>query len=207
MRFRSLWLCLAAVLLAGCQMFSGTRMEEVSAQKAMPATLDKVLLVGITTTPQVQADMEQAFAHEFRKRRREVLLASRMFPGDKQPLREEVMQRVKAEGVTGVLVVRLLSYEIGAESGPESGFSLHAPARDPGTRVGWEPEPGSVGAPPGAAAAPRAKALVESRLYDVASGQVVWQGRSRSVVKSDARRELEGFVATVMRELRRSGWL
>ena len=65
MTFRLLSLFLVAMLLAGCHSFSGTRMEAVSGQQATPATLSKVLLVGLTTTPQIQAEMEQAFAREF----------------------------------------------------------------------------------------------------------------------------------------------
>jgi hypothetical protein len=203
---RIVGLCCIAVLLGGCQMFSGTRMEEVSIRQAAPAVLNRVLLVGITTTPQAQADMEQAFAREFTQRKREVLLAGRLFPGDRQPLRDEVMQRLKSDGVTGVLVVRLLSYERGVEGAPAPGFSLRAPARDPGTRVGWEQDPWLATAPAGGAEL-AAKAIVETRLYDVASGEVVWQARSRTLVRSDSRKELDGFVSAIISELRKGGWI
>lgn len=195
-----------AVLLGGCQIFSGTRVEEVSNRQVEPSVLHKLLLVGVTTTPQSQADMEQAFARVFTQRQREVLLASRLFPGDRQPLRDEVLQRIRADGVTGVLVVRLLSYEAGKAPAPEPVISLRAPARDPGTRVGWEPDPWLAAAPPGGEEL-ASRAILETRIYDVTSGQVVWQARSRTLVRSDSRKELDGFVSTIMGELRRGGWL
>lgn len=196
---------LLAALLGGCQVFSGTRVEDVTSQKPAPATLQKVLLVGVTTTPQVQADMEQAFARQFGKHGRQVVLASQWFPGEKEPMRDEVVQRIRAEGVTGVLAVRLLSYEVG-EAGPaEPGFSLKAPARAPGARVGWDQDPWLEAAAP--APVPSRRAEVETRLYDVATGQVVWQARSRTQIRSNAAAELDGFVFAIMSELHRSGWL
>lgn len=199
-----LLLSLLATLLGGCQSLSGTRVESVSGGKATPATLDKLLVVGVTTTPRLQADMEKAFARAFDRHGRKVVLASEWYPGEKEPMRAEVIARVKAEGVSGVLVVRLLGVEVEAQP-EEPAFSLKAPARVPGARVGWEQDPwvGSPGLPP----APRRKALVETRLYDVASGQVVWQAQSRSVIREPEGEGVDGFVAAIMVELHKSGWL
>lgn len=196
---------LLAALLGGCQIFSGTRVDDVVSEKPAAATLQKVLLVGVTTTPRVQADMEQAFARQLQQHGRQVVLASQWFPGEKEPMRDEVVQRIRAEGVTGVLAVRLLSYEIGEATPEAPGFSLKAPARVPGARVGWDQEPWLDASPQ--AALPQRKALVETRLYDVASGKVVWQARSRTLLKEDASKELGGFVSTIMLELHKSGWL
>lgn len=201
-----LLLPLLAALLGGCQGFgAGTRVEEVSSGRPLAGTLDKVLLVGITTTPQLQAGMEEAFAREFGRHRRVVVLASQWFPGEKEPLREEVVARVKAEGVTGVLVARLLSYEVGEPEPAAPGFTLKAPARTPGARVGWDQDPWLD--PAQAPALPQRKAVVETRLYDVASGRVVWSARSRTVLRSDTGEELAGYVQAIMLELYKSGWL
>lgn len=197
---------LLACLLAGCHVLgAGTRIEDVSAGKPVAATLDKVLLVGITTTPRLQADMEQSFARALAPHKRAIVLASQWFPGDKEPLREDVIARVRAEGVTGVLVARLVSYELGEAEPAEPGFSLKAPARSPGSRVGWDQDPWLD--PAQAPALPQRKAVVETRLYDVASGQVVWSARSRTVLRSDAGEELAGFVDAIVLELRKGGWL
>lgn len=201
-----LLLPLLAALLAGCQVFTaGTRVEDVTSQKPTAATMNKLLLVGVTTSSDVQAGMERAFAAELGKSGKTVVLASQWFPGEKEPLREDVVNRVKAEGVTGVLVVRLLSYEMGEPAAPERAFELKAPARVPGARVGWDQEPWMDAPTP--VALPQRKALLETRLYDVASGKVVWQARSRTLLQSNEHAELEGFVHAILLELRRSGWL
>lgn len=199
---RYLVTALLVLLLGGCQLSTGTRVEEVSSRPASAAPLKKLLLVGLTATPELQSAMEQAFARRLAGPGRELVLASQWFPGQKLPLREEVLSRLRAEGVTGVLAVRLLGYEV--EGGTEGGarFSLRAPPRVPGARVGWEQEPGG-GEP---APAPGRWAEVETRLYDVASGSVLWQARSRSPLHGDTARELDGFVAAIVAELHRSGW-
>lgn len=196
---------LLAALLGGCQALSGTRVEAVTSEKPAPATLQKLLLVGVTMTPQVQADMEQAFARRLEKHGHQVVLASQWFPGEKEPLREDVVRRIRAEGVTGVLAVRLLSFEVDDAAPAEPGFSLKAPARAPGARVGWDQDPWIEAAAP--APMPARRAEVETRLYDVATGKVVWQARSRTQIRSDAGKELDGFVNAIMLELHRSGWL
>lgn len=206
MRRRLLLLPLLAVLLGGCQLFTaGTRVEEVSSAAPTPATLRKLLLVGVTTSPEMQAAMERAFARELDRTGRTVVLASEWFPGEKEPLREDVVQRVKAEGVTGVLVVRLVGYEAGELPAPEPAFSLKTPARVPGERVGWDQGagPDALAPPP----LPQRKALLETRLHDVATGQVVWRAQSRTLLRADADKELDGFVHAILLALRRSGWL
>lgn len=197
------------LMLAGCQHFSATRVEEVASQKPSQATLQKVLLVGLTTTPEAQAAMEKEFARQLGSRY-QVVLASQWFPGEKQPLRDEVVGRARAEGITGVLSVRLLSYDVANDKQPSSSFSLYTPAREPGARVGWSQDPWVAGTNGPAGEAPVAiegQAMIETRLHDVASGQVVWEARSRTVHRGNAAKELEGFVFSVLLELRKSGWL
>jgi hypothetical protein len=204
-----LFVCLLlSVLLSGCQHFSATRVEEVTSQRPSPATLQKLLLVGITTTSAVQATMEKEFARQLGDRY-QVVLASQWYPGEKQPLRDEVVARMKAEGVTGVLAVRLLSYEVASDTQPASAFSLYSPGRTPGARVGWDQDPWIAGASGPMGEAPvvaEGNAMVESRLYDVASGKVVWEARSRTLHHGNAEKELEGFVFSILQQLRKSGW-
>lgn len=199
-----LLLPLLATLLGGCQSLSGTRVESVAGATATTATLDRLLVVGVTTTPRLQADMENAFAAAFERHGRRVIRASEWYPGEKEPLRAEMIQRVRAEGVTGVLSVRLLGVEVEAQ--PEApAFSLKSPQRVPGARVGWEQDPWV--SEPGLPALPQRKARVETRLHDVASGQLLWRAESLTVIRSPEGAGVDGFVAAIIAELHKSGWL
>lgn len=209
MRFMVLIL---AMLLAGCQVFSTTRVEAVSSRSAQALTLKKVLVLGINTTPEVQKAMEQAFAKRLAANNRVVLLASDWFPGERQPSREQLVARAQAEGVTGILATRLLDYETSLVQEKSPGFSLFTPIRAPGARVGWEQDPwiaGSEGAQRMRENTPvlERKAVVETRLYDAANGEVMWEARSKTLLERDAVRDFDGFAAAIMAQLRKSGWL
>lgn len=214
MNYRAALLLLMVTVLGGCQLFSGTQVEEVSSQPPAAVTLSRVLVLGVDTTPEIQKAMEEAFSRRLAGKGRVVLLASDWFPGEKQPSREQVVARVKEEGVTGVLVTRLLNYEVSAlrEKFPEFSFSLDTPSRTPGERVGWDQDPWVAGferAQRLRSEAPivERKAVVETRLYDTATGQVMWEARSRTVMTDEAAPNFDGFVAAIMAQLKKSGWL
>jgi hypothetical protein len=206
---RFLMLLPLVAMLAAC---GTTRVDDVTSQKPEAATMKKVLVLGVNTTPEIQRAMEEGFSRSLAARDRVVVLASDWFPGEKQPTRDQLAARVKAEGVTGVLVTRLLSYEVSAvqENRPE--FSLYSPARTAGARVGWEQDPwvaGFEGADKPREISPvvERKAVVETRLYDAATGQVMWEAHSKTRLEGDAARNFKGFISVIMAQLRKSGWL
>lgn len=204
---------LAAVLtLAACS--TTTQVDSVTSEKPEAATLKKVLVLGVNASPEIQKAMEEAFSKRLTTAKREVVLASDWFPGEKQPTREQLATRARAEGVTGVLATRLINYEVNPvqENYPEFSFSLSAPSRTPGSRVGWEQDPWVAGfnnAQDIRHSAPllERKAVVETRLYDVASGEVMWEAHSKTLLERDAARNFDGFVSAIMKSLRKSGWL
>lgn len=196
-------------MLAAC---SSTRVYDVSSQKANAATMKKILVLGVNTTPEIQKTMETAFFKSLAGKDREVVLTSDWFPGDKQATRDQIAARVKAEGVTGVLVTRLLNYEVAAvqENYPE--FSLYSPTRTPGARVGWEQDPWVAGFENAHQIRENAplverKAVIETRLYDASTGQVVWEAHSKTQMESDAKRNFDGFISTIILQLKKNGWL
>lgn len=197
-------------VLAACS--TTTRVDDVSSQKPEAATMKKILVLGINITPEIQRVMEEGFSRRLAAKDRVVVLASAWFPGEKQPTREQIAARARAEGVTGILATRLLSYEVNAvpESAPE--FSLYSPPRTPGNRVGWEQDPWVAGAETakqireGTPLLER-KAVVETRLYDAVTGQVMWEAHSKTRLERDASRDFEGFISAIMAQLKKSGWL
>lgn len=205
---------LLALLLTGCQLFSSTQVEQVSSMAPEAATMQKLLVLGINTSPEIQKAMEEAFSKRLASSKRTIVLASDWFPGNRQPTKEQIAARAKSEGVTGVLVTRLLNYEVVdvQENYPEFSFSLAAPARSADSRVGWEMDPwvnGFNNAQEIRENAPlvERKAVVETRLYDAANGQVMWQAQTKTLLERDASRNFDGFVSAILGQLRKSGWL
>lgn len=197
--------------LPACMSLDGTRVESVSSQPPEAATMKKVLVLGVNTTPEVQHAMEAALSKRLSGPDRVVVLASDWFPGEKQPAREQLAARVKAEGVTGVLVTRLLDYEVKPVQEKERDITLFTPPRTPGARVGWEQDPWVAGsADPhqhDSTALVESRAIVETRLYDTATGDVVWEARSKTLLERDAAKSFDGFVSAILAQLKKSGWL
>lgn len=194
-------------VLVACQ--SQTRIDEVSSQAPEAASLKRVLVVGIDITPQVQQAMERAFSQSLRGKERTIFLASQWYPAQ-TPSRELVAERVKAEAITGVLVTRLLAYDTKIESeSPAFSFSLALPQTAPGERLGsGSPWLEGYGSAASAASMPLMhKAIVETKLYDAATGKVLWQARSRTVMTEGESPDFEGFAAAITRQLKKSGWL
>jgi hypothetical protein len=201
-----------ALPLGGC--ISTTQVDSVTSEKPEAATMQKVLVLGVNSSPEIQKAMEEAFSKRLATARRQVVLASDWFPGEKQPTREQLAARARAEGVTGVLATRLINYEVNAvqENYPEFSFSLATPGRSPDSRVGWEQDPWVAGfnnAQDIRNSAPllERKAVVQTRLYDVATGQVMWEAHSKTLLERDAAKNFDGFVSAIMKSLRKSGWL
>jgi hypothetical protein len=200
-----------SALLVAC---SSTKVDTVTSQKPEAATMQKVLILGVNTSPEIQKAMEEAFSKRLSNSKRTIVLASDWFPGGKLPTREQIAERAKTEGVTGVLVTRLVNYEVSAvqEAYPEFSFALAAPGRSANAPVGWAQD-AWVGAYNNAqdirsnAPLVERKAVVQTRLYDVASGQVMWEANSKTLLERDAAKNFDGFVSAIVGRLGQSGWL
>ncbi len=104
-------LVVAALSLGGCHlMTSSTRVESVQSEKPSAVTLQKVLVFGINVSDESRLPLERAFAKALAAPGRTLVQSSDWYPDGKLPTREVIAARVQAEGVTGVLVTRLMDY-------------------------------------------------------------------------------------------------
>lgn len=210
---RSAWLLVSlVVLLGGCQlMTSSTRVESVQSDKPSAATLKKVLVFGINVSDDSRLPLEHSFAKALGGSGRTVVLSSDWYPDGKLPTREVIAERVKAEGVTGILVARLVDYtETPVKTGTEDQV-LFTPPRNPSARVGWMDDTWML-TMDGLSRRDQVpllerKATVETRLYDAETGHAVWTARSRTLLEENTHRDVEGFVKVIVQKLKESGWL
>lgn len=184
---------LVVLMLGGCQLFSSTHVEKVTSRKPLEATMSKVLVVGVDATPQVQKAMEEALSRRLAGKGRVVVRAG-------EPPRIAIA-RVQAEGVTGVLVTRLLDYEGGAVKSFYPSLYLTTP------RDYWERREAQRLQGDAARMKRKAEVGMETSLRDVSSGQVRWQARVRTQITNEDEPNFDDFAATIVRELRKSGWL
>jgi len=199
------------LLLAGCQLLPGnTRVESVHSERPSAATLQKVLVLGISVTDELQAALEKSFVRELGGKDRQIIPSSQWYADGRLPPREQVEARVRAEGVTAVLVMRLENYQEVPVQEPR--VVLFTPPRTAETRVGWAAEPwtGAMEAQQLRERAPlvERRVTVVTRLYDTASQQLVWEAHTQTVLGGDSvKRDAAGFAAAIVRQLRENGWL
>ena len=199
------------MMLGGCHlMTSSTRIESVQSEKPSAVTLQKVLIFGINVSDVSRLPLEQSFAKALGGQGRILILSSDWYPDGKLPTREVIAERVKAEGVTGILVTQLVDYTETPVKTDTEDHVLYMPPRNPDTRVGWVDDTWMI-AMDGLGRRDQMpllerKAIVETRLYDVASGQAVWEARSRTLLENNLHRDVEGFVQVIVRKLKESGW-
>lgn len=205
-------LILLVLSLGGCHlMTSSTRIESVQSETPSTVTLKKVLVFGINVSEDSRLPWEQAFAAALAAPGRTLILSSDWYPEGTLPTREVIAERVKAEGVTGVLVTQLVDYSETPVKTDAEDLVLYTPPRNPGARVGWVDDTWML-AMEGLSRRDQVpllerKAVVETRLYDVATGQIVWEARSRTLLEGNIRRDAEGFVRVIVHKLKKSGWL
>lgn len=201
---------LLGCLLSGCQLVSSTRLEVESAPLGRQEAAGRLLVVGPTTNPELQLVIEKTFARRL-QRGHELSLASISLSGERQPLSDQVITRLKGEGITHVLSVQLLHVETSRKEEKSAGFSLFTPERVPGARVGWQQESWEAGAQAqllaGGPVVLIRKALLDVQLYDVATARSVWQARAHTLLKGEDGEEFEDFASTTIRALRKDGWL
>ncbi|MGB4343242.1 MAG: hypothetical protein WBJ03_06470 [Moraxellaceae bacterium] len=210
---RSAFLLMALALsLGGCQlMTSSTSVESVKSEKPSTVTLKKVLVFGVNVSDDSRQLLEQSFARALGSPSRTLVLSSDWYPDGKLPTREVIAERVRAEGVTGILVTRLVDYSETEIKTDSEEHVLFTPPRNPGTRVGWVDDTWMI-TMDGLSRRDQMpllerKAVVETKLYDVETGNAVWTARTRTLLQDNMDRDTDGFVKAIVRKLKETGWL
>jgi hypothetical protein len=166
---------------------------------------------GINVSDESRLPLERAFAKALAAPGRTLVLSSEWYPDGVLPTREVVDARVKAEGITGILVSRLVDYNEVPLNTEADNQVLFTPPRSPGGRVGWMDDTWMI-TMDGLSRRDQApllerKAIVETRLYDVATGNAVWTARTRTLLQDNVQKDAEGFVQIIVHRLKESGWL
>lgn len=201
-----------ALSLSGCHlMTSSTRVESVQSEKPSAATMKKVLVFGINVSDESRLPLEHAFAKALAAPSRALVLSSDWYPDGTLPTREVIAERVQAEGITGILVTRLMDYSETPVNTESTDQILFTPPRNPGTRVGWVDDTWMITMDGlnrrDQAPLVERKAIVETKLYDVETGSAVWTARTRTLMQDNAQKDAKGFVQIIVQKMKESGWL
>ena len=201
-------LLLVTLVLAGCQTtslqsawfdpnFTGGPMHRIA-----------VVAVGVNFANRRLT--EDVFAQRLRDLGVDGAAGWTVIPDTARDAPEPFTEAVRKSGAEGLLMVRLLGVDtrtqVSTTMVPTMGPTWGGPMWGPGWGGSWGGT--SVWGPtmvPVTQVSQYNLAMVETSLYEVATGRVIWSGNTQTLNPSDFQRDVGGFADVIIRELRARG--
>ena len=193
-------LALVALGLGGC---ASSRMQSSWTDPAWKGGLPKkIVIIGVAQQDPIRRSFEDEFRNQLSKRNIEGIPSYTLFPAGTLD-KEAVVAKVKEIGATGVMVTRLLDRKTVETYVPPTAPMVGSPYY-PGYYGGWNSYylmSTSIYSTPGYTQTTD-YAYLESNLYDVAGGGIMWTGRSETAMKpGDVYGQIPGVVELLVNEL------
>jgi hypothetical protein len=179
-----------------CFCCASTMMESIQRDPNFQiATIHKVLIVSIASTPDIRKQIEEEYVRQWRKRGVDAIASSAVLPVGVDLDKAKVAPFAKAQRYDAVLVSRLLKKE---RFGP--GKRTDAAAQEE-TQHESTLENVLFAAP--VYATSYDLATVETTLYDATSEKRLWTGTSETTVVGEVSKHIRPFVKTILKSLYR----
>jgi len=158
----------------------------------------KVLVVGSTDDPENRRTFEDTLVGELKNRGVDAVASHALIPDEGDVKRERVVEAAKASAADSVLSTRLVGIETRTTSTPVAQrraaeidlYSYYSPLESqPTVRQDYE------------------VAILESNLFDAATGKMVWWGRSQTFPTNNIRQLSRELGGAVIRELKTANLL
>jgi hypothetical protein len=211
MRKLSLFLLLATLLLAGCQSTS------INSAWFDPnftgGPMKKIDVVAVGTNLSNRRVFEDIFAQKLRDAGVDGVAGWTVIPDDARAAQAPFTEAVTRSGAQGLLVVRLLGVDtrtqISTTMVPTTGPMWGGPGWGPGWGGGWGSGWGGAGFGPAMVPVQEVSqydlAIVETTLFEVATGRVVWSANTQTLNPSTVQREAPGFAGVIIGQLKARG--
>jgi len=178
------FLILLAGLSAGC---ATTTLRSVERSPDLhTATIHKVLVVCVTSTPGLRSIVEGEYVWEWKKRGVDAFASAEMLPAGVLLDKAGIAPFAKEQHFDAVMVTRLLKREQLTAQTPE-----HANLTQDVQEIGASPEYGMN----------YEVAVVSSNLYDTATEKRVWSGVSQTIVTGDTADRIRAYVKLILKNL------
>jgi hypothetical protein len=174
-------------------------------------TYKTVFISALTGNVSAKSTVETVFATEIEKKGYKTIKSQDMFaPGlkDKPETEESILQKVKDAGCDGIFTIALVDKESETRYVPGSvGYSPYPMHGYYGSYWGYHSYYGAaMYSSPGYYATDKTYFL-ESNLYDVATGKIVWSSQSKTVNPSDLKSFSEKYTDAIIKQLEDDGLL
>lgn len=202
MRKHVVWivgLCvLAGALLTSCSstsMVSHWRDPGYSGGK-----MQKVLVMGVAANPSMRRQFEDSFSKVLTRRKIQTVSSYVPFPEAASITKEDVERYAQTEGITQILVARIVDKQTVQEYVPPSVTTYGGYGGYPGYYGGWYPYYStsySTVVTPGYTYE-RTIVTVETNVYDVKTAKMIWNGMSNTELGSTVQSHINDYIDTVV---------
>lgn len=197
------WLTFGLLLAAACA--PSTKILKSWVDPSLPpGTLKKVLVLGVARNSTLRRSYEDAFVAALKDRGVEGVPSYEWAPDVSTIDRDAIAARVREEGVTQVLVTRVVNRQKVETYQPPTVSTVGVSPYGPGWYGGWYPYY-SVGfsyvSSPGYVTVHDVVSL-ETNLYDSASEKLIWSGLSETWVETTPDRNIQPVIGTLIYRMR-----
>jgi uncharacterized protein DUF4136 len=201
MHLPSPWILVLAIgLVASATGCSSTKLvNQWENPQYVPARFNRILVIGVSRQPGLRRTFEDEFTARLQEAGVDAVPSYRHIPEDGPVDEARLQEAVRQANADGILMTRLVRVERKTEVSP--GYYTPAPG------VGWGFYPWYSAAWLGYYEPPRVYQydvyISETSLYDVKRNQLVWSGTVQTKAPRDLNKEIQRYVETVIKALKK----
>jgi outer membrane lipoprotein SlyB len=187
---------LLLVSLAGCA--STTLTGSWADPKYTSGEFKKIMVVGVAKREAVRNIFEDAFVTRLREHSSDGIQSRTLGLGDGQIDKETLAAKLTELGCDGVLVTRFIDQKTEQTYYPPSGYAV--PSAYYGGYYGYYSGAYAMAYSPGYTVESTTVSL-ETTLYDVRTGELVWTGLTDTIVSDDVTSQANELINILVREM------
>lgn len=186
--FRSKVLVLSTTILLLNAACAGTKLTSVWKDPAYQKTPRKIVVLSLVWDPNNRKRVDQVFVRQIKARGLDAIAGYEIVPEPKLPERATIAARVKETGADTLLFAKLMDKESSLRYVQEAG---HYEGNVYNT---W---PDYYGAGYVTAVDPE-YAIVEVKLFDVETEQIIWSAMTKTEIRSDRQASIEAYATGIL---------
>jgi hypothetical protein len=155
----------------------------------------KIMVIGILQSPVIQRQFEDEMARRLKEHRTEAIAGYTVLPDRPEDDRAAAEQKIRELGADAVLIVQVVDKKTVTTYVPPSTQALRYPAGYYGST--WQ---GYYAYSPGTMVQDD-YAVVQTNLYDLASGKLIWTASSETLLGDNTGSRVATFVKVIVKSL------
>jgi hypothetical protein len=180
----------AAVLFSSC---STTRLTLAYRNQAFHGTIRKIVVVGVFKSVTVRNYFEDEFVKKLEKKGVDATASHTVVPIDELSNYQSLMQKIRETGADAALVTRLLDRKTVETYEPGHAYFVPSYYTRMGLFFQFVYSPGHF--------VEQEIAYAETNVYETKNEELIWSGRSRTLVSGSNELTIRSFVRTMVRKL------